>query len=112
MIDIEVIVVVFFFSPSDQEPPYSMITLHEMAETGKGKVGSSFKHNWNVLYLEPQCKSISSVHPNTTGLEVKTEWFSSPRGFQDAPSNVALQFCLCRQHLASFQFRCLVDDLL
>lgn len=21
---------------SDQEPPYSMITLHEMAETGKG----------------------------------------------------------------------------
>lgn len=27
----------FFFSLSDQEPPYSMITLHEMAETGKGQ---------------------------------------------------------------------------
>lgn len=24
---------------SDQEPPYSMITLHEMAETGKDKMG-------------------------------------------------------------------------
>lgn len=25
----------FLLSFSDQEPPYSMITLHEMAETGK-----------------------------------------------------------------------------
>lgn len=51
--DKEVILVnaLFLFS-SDQEPPYSMITLHEMAETGKEKTAGcswTLKHRSSVL---------------------------------------------------------------
>lgn len=45
-------VLFFFFFYSDQEPPYSMITLHEMAETGKEKTACcswTLKHHSSVL---------------------------------------------------------------
>jgi len=34
----------FLFCFSDQEPPYSMITLHEMAETGESKTPKTLKN--------------------------------------------------------------------
>lgn len=42
----------FVFLYSDQEPPYSMITLHEMAETGKEKICSSLSFVYTI-FLSP-----------------------------------------------------------